>query len=198
MQIDNNSWSLPTVLHNGKLNIFQCGRSAVIETDFGLTVRYDWDHNLVVTLSNSFAGKTCGLCGNFNDNPADDFTTPSGTQASGIVAFGRGWKVPGLVTDPKCIDDCVGGCDTCNSHLMKKYGYDSFCGLIAKENGTFSKCHPVIDPQAYLENCKFDLCMGGGLRQFLCKALEAYTEACQDAGIQVQDWRRMAKCRKYL
>uniref|UniRef100_A0A3B3TRJ8 Fc gamma binding protein n=1 Tax=Poecilia latipinna TaxID=48699 RepID=A0A3B3TRJ8_9TELE len=194
VRIDNTLWSLPIVLNNGKLNLFQCGRSAVIETDFGLSVRYDWDHNLVVNLSSSFAGKTCGLCGNFNGSPADDFTTPSGAQAGGAVAFGSSWKVPGLEPDPKCLDDCIGGCDTCSSSLLKKYGSDSYCGLIEKQNGPFSKCHPVIDPQAYLENCKFDLCMGGGLRQLLCKALEAYTEACQDAGIQVEDWRKMAKC----
>ncbi|XP_015232371.1 PREDICTED: IgGFc-binding protein [Cyprinodon variegatus] len=194
VRIDNNLWSLPITLNDGKLKVFQCGRSAVIESDFGLTVRYNWDHNLVVTLSDSFAGKTCGLCGNFNSSPADDFTTPSGTQASGIVDFGRSWKVPGLGTDPKCRDDCVGGCDSCNSHLMKKYGFDSFCGIITKKSGPFSKCHPVIDPQAYMDNCIYDLCMGGGLRQFLCKALESYTEACQDVGIQIQNWRKMAKC----
>ncbi|KAM4568117.1 IgGFc-binding protein [Fundulus diaphanus] len=195
VRIDNSLWSLPIVLNKGKLKIFQCGRSAVIESDFGLVVRYDWDHNLVVTLAGSFAGKTCGLCGNFNGSPADDFATPSGTQASGVVDFGSSWKVPGLGADPKCRDDCAGGCHSCNSDLMKKYEHDSFCGLIAKQNGPFSKCHPVIDPQGYLENCEYDLCMGGGLREFLCKALEAYTEACQDAGIQVQDWRNMANCR---
>ncbi|MEQ2157424.1 hypothetical protein GOODEAATRI_001703 [Goodea atripinnis] len=194
VRIDNSLWSLPIVLNNSKLNLFQCGRSAVIESDFGLTVRYDWDHNLVVTLSNTFAGKTCGLCGNFNGIPTDDFTTPTGTQESGVVAFGSSWKVPGFGDEPNCRDDCVGGCDSCNSHLMTKYGHDLFCGLITKEKGPFTSCHPVIDPQAYLENCKYDLCMGGGLQQFLCKTLETYTQACQDAGIQVQDWRKMAKC----
>uniref|UniRef100_A0A3B4Y5L9 Fc gamma binding protein n=1 Tax=Seriola lalandi dorsalis TaxID=1841481 RepID=A0A3B4Y5L9_SERLL len=171
------------------------GHSVVIETDFGLTVRYDWEHYLVVTLSSSYAGKTCGLCGNFNGSPNDDFTTPSGTQADGAVAFGSSWKVPGLVKDDRCRDDCVGGCERCEHSLMKMWEGDLFCGLIIRiVNGPFSKCHAIIDPQAYLENCKYDVCMGGGLRHFLCNALEAYTEACQLAGIQVQDWRKMAKC----
>ncbi|XP_061572588.1 IgGFc-binding protein [Cololabis saira] len=192
VRIDDNVWSLPIVLNDAKLNIFQSGRSVVIETDFGLTVRYDWDHKLVVTLSGSYAGKTCGLCGNFNGNPKDDFATPSGAQAGGVVAFGGSWKVPGLVRDPQCTDDCVGGCQSCEKSQMKKWENDLFCGLITHDG--FKKCHAVVDPQPYLENCKYDLCMGGGLRQFLCKALEAYTEACQDAGVQVQDWRKMAKC----
>lgn len=197
VQIDNTLWGLPVVLNNDKLKVFQSGRSVVIETDFGLTVRYDWDHYLVVTVSSSFAGKTCGLCGNFNDNPSDDFTTPSGTQANGAVAFASSWKVAGLVKNDLCKDDCVGGCERCEHNLMKKWEGDLFCGLITLiVNGPFSKCHAVIDPQAYLENCKYDVCMGGGLRLFLCRALEAYTDACQLAGIQVQEWRKMAKCRK--
>ena len=96
VQIDNSLWSLPVTLNNDKLKMFQSGRSVVIETDFGLTVRYDWEHYLVVTLSGSYAGKTCGLCGNFNDNPNDDFRTPSGSQAGGPWPSGaagrcRGW-----------------------------------------------------------------------------------------------------------
>ncbi|XP_010737445.2 IgGFc-binding protein [Larimichthys crocea] len=195
IRIDNSLWSLPVDLNNNKLIMFQSGRSVVIETDFGLTVRYDWEHSLVVTLSGSYAGKTCGLCGNFNGNPKDDFTTPSGTQANGAVAFGSSWKVPGLVKDPLCRDDCVGGCERCEHSLMKMWEGDLFCGLITLVlNGPFSKCHSIIDPQVYLENCKYDVCMGGGLRHFLCRALDAYAEACQLAGIQVQDWRKIAKC----
>uniref|UniRef100_A0A3Q1GW32 Fc gamma binding protein n=1 Tax=Acanthochromis polyacanthus TaxID=80966 RepID=A0A3Q1GW32_9TELE len=195
VRIDNSLWSLPITLNDDKLHMFQSGRSVIIETDFGLRVSYDWEHYLVVTLCGKYAGKTCGLCGNFNGNPSDDFTTPSGTQVGGAVAFGSSWKVPGLVKDDACRDDCVGGCERCENSMMKKWEGDMFCGLITRiVNGPFSKCHSVIDPQAYLENCKYDVCMAGGLRHFLCKALEAYTEACQAAGIQVQDWREMARC----
>jgi len=197
VQIDNSLWSLPVTLNNDKLTMVQSGRSVVIETDFGLTVRYDWEHHLVVTLSGSYAGKTLGLCGNFNDNPNDDFSTPFGAQVGGAEAFGSSWKVPGLVGDARCKDGCVGGCDRCENRLMKMWEGDSFCGLITLGiNGPFSKCHAVIDPQAHLENCKYDVCMGGGLRHYLCRALDAYTEACQIAGIQVQDWRKIARCRK--
>uniref|UniRef100_A0A3Q3INL2 VWFD domain-containing protein n=1 Tax=Monopterus albus TaxID=43700 RepID=A0A3Q3INL2_MONAL len=171
------------------------GRSVVIEAAFGLTARYDWQQYLEVTLSGSYAGKTCGLCGNFNGNPSDDFTTPSGTQADGPLAFGSSWKVPGPADNPKCRDDCVGGCERCEDSQMAKWQGDMFCGLLTVvENGLFRKCHSVIDPKVYLENCKYDLCMGGGLRHFLCRSLEAYTEACQLAGIQIPEWRITAQC----
>ncbi|KAK7886664.1 hypothetical protein WMY93_026285 [Mugilogobius chulae] len=167
VRIDNTRWALPATLNSDKLVLSQSGRSVVIETNFGLTVQYDWEHSLVVSLSESFSGKTCGLCGNFN-----------GSQAGGAVAFGSSWKVPGLVQDALCTDNCVGDCVTCEHRLMKRWEGEAFCGIITMVlNGPFSKCHSVIDPQAYFENCKYDVCMGGGLRHFLCKALEAYTDA---------------------
>lgn len=175
----------------------QSGRSVVIHTLFGLTVSYDWEHSLAVTLARSYAGKTCGLCGNFNGNAKDDFATPSGSQAAGAVAFGASWKVPGLFKDARCTDQCVGGCEHCEHKLAKKWEGDLFCGLITLVvNGPFSKCHASIDPNAYLENCKYDLCMGGGLQLFLCRALESYAEACQRAGIHVDVWRKLTHCRK--
>lgn len=56
----------------------ECSHS-VIQTDFGLTISYDWEQKLVITLTKNFAGKIYGLSGNFNGNPNDDFTTPTGT-----------------------------------------------------------------------------------------------------------------------
>ncbi|XP_072317584.1 IgGFc-binding protein-like [Eucyclogobius newberryi] len=195
VRIDNNRWALPVTLNSNKLVLSQSGRSVVIDTDFGLSVRYDWEHSLVLSLSPSYSGKTCGLCGNFNGNSRDDFTTPSGNQAGDVVAFGSSWKVPGLTQGALCRDDCVGNCETCEHKLMTIWEGNLRCGLITKvRNGPFSKCHSVIDPQAYFENCKYDICMGKGQRYFLCKALETYSDACQSAGIVVSGWRRMAKC----
>ncbi|XP_076016838.1 IgGFc-binding protein-like [Genypterus blacodes] len=195
VRIDNNLWSLPVTLNNDKLTMSQSGRSVIIDTDFGLKVRYDWQHSLVVTLSSQYAGKTCGLCGNFNGDAKDDFITPDGSQAVGTVAFGVSWKVPGPIKDARCSDQCVGGCERCEHRLMKNWEGDSFCGLITLVvNGPFNKCHASIDPNVYFENCKYDVCMGGGLQHFLCSALESYAEACQRADIQVDVWRKRARC----
>ncbi|KAG5855800.1 hypothetical protein ANANG_G00000440 [Anguilla anguilla] len=93
VRIDYSLYRLPVVLKQDKLKLFQRGQSVVIETEFGLTVQYDWESYIVVTLSGAFAGKVCGMCGNFNGNPNDDFATPSGSQAPNAVDFGRSWKV---------------------------------------------------------------------------------------------------------
>ena len=198
-QVDNSLWSLPLSLNEGKLQLFQGGHSIFIQTDFGLLVRYDWISLLVVSLPSSFAGKTCGLCGNFNGDPKDDLTTCEGTQAAGVPAFGASWKVPGLVKDDKCTDDCVGGCKSCTHQQMKKWEVDSSCGLMGLvKKGPFRMCHAAVDPVPYMDNCKFDLCMNDGLKYFLFKSLEMYSESCREAASHVNEWRKLAKCRKLL
>uniref|UniRef100_A0A3B3ZMR6 VWFD domain-containing protein n=1 Tax=Periophthalmus magnuspinnatus TaxID=409849 RepID=A0A3B3ZMR6_9GOBI len=195
IRIDNSRWALPVTLSNNKLVISQSGRSVLIHTDLGITVSYDWDNTLVVTASESYSGKTRGLCGNFNGNPNDDLTTPSGSKAASVVAFGSSWKVPGLDQGALCTDECVDRCERCEHSLLKRWEGEVFCGIITMvSKGPFRECHSVIDPQPYFENCKHDICMGEGLRHFLCKTLEAYTDACQNAGIVVHDWRKIARC----
>ena len=47
----------------------------------------------------TFIGKTCGLCGNFNDNQDDDFTTPELDVVVSPETFGDSWKLT-----PTCLD----------------------------------------------------------------------------------------------
>ncbi|XP_061110253.1 IgGFc-binding protein-like [Conger conger] len=195
VRVDYSLYRLPVVLEHDKLKLFQRGRSVVIETDFGLTVQYDWESYVVVTLSGTFAGKVCGLCGNFNGNSKDDFATPGGSQAPNAVDFGRSWKVPGLDSDALCRDECSGQCEKCEHSLLKRWEGKAFCGLITLlVDGPFRLCHASIDPHIYFDNCVYDMCMGDGLKHFLCQALEGYTSACQAAGIKVFDWRKLAHC----
>ncbi|MBN3317980.1 FCGBP protein, partial [Atractosteus spatula] len=186
---------VPMILDNGKVTISQSGRSVTINTDFGLTVQYDWEHYLVVTVPGSLAGKLCGLCGNFNGRQDDDFATPSGSQAPDAVALGRSWRASGAAGDGLCWDDCNGQCRRCEHSFIKRWEGELFCGLLTSiVDGPFRLCHSVIDPKIYLDNCVFDVCMADGYHHYLCRMLEVYTEVCQRAGIVVYDWRTLAKC----
>ncbi|XP_018601004.2 IgGFc-binding protein isoform X1 [Scleropages formosus] len=193
VRLDYGIWSLPVIID--KVQIFQTGRFVVIQTDFNLIVKYDWDQNLVISLPDDYKDKVCGLCGNFNGNPSDDFATPSGTQAASIVEFGRSWKVLELSPAASCQDDCPGQCQCIGNSMLNTWKGDLFCGLLTRiPDGPFRLCHATIDPKPYLENCVFDLCLGGGLSLYLCNALEAYATACQHAGIEVYNWREISGC----
>uniref|UniRef100_K7FKH3 Fc fragment of IgG binding protein n=1 Tax=Pelodiscus sinensis TaxID=13735 RepID=K7FKH3_PELSI len=184
---------LPISLLEGKLKVYQSGRSVVIQTDFSLRVSYDWGSSLVVKLSSSFSENVCGLCGNYNGDPGDDFTTSAGVLAASPVEFGRSWKVED--GDRFCWDDCHGQCKSCSPEQVGRYKAEPFCGWITKgAGGPFSRCHSMIDPKIYLDNCVYDLCMNDGRKEMLCQALTTYADACQAKGAAVSDWRSLSGC----
>ncbi|CAI5781335.1 IgGFc-binding protein-like [Podarcis lilfordi] len=193
VRVDNLRFRLPISLHEGKLRLYQSGSSVFIETDFPLKVSYDWNTYLVVKLSSSFYENVCGLCGNYNGDPADDFSKPDGALAPNPNEFGKSWKVDD--GDRLCWDDCHGECKTCSPEMAKKYEGEPFCGwLIKGEDGPFSKCHSVIDPNPYLGNCVYDLCLNDGLKELLCDALNTYAVACQEKGVAISEWRIRTGC----
>ncbi|XP_049331877.1 IgGFc-binding protein-like [Astyanax mexicanus] len=194
--INNSLWNLPITLDNNRVKLTQSGLSVVLETDFGLSVQYDWEQYLVVKIPESFMGRMCGMCGNFNGKKDDDLTTPSGSVASSIPALGKSWRVPGLPEDSTCTDDCTGQCESCKSEPW----YDllaakAFCGFVAVlSHGPLRKCNTLIDTDVFYKNCLLDYCMGKGYRSFLCRTAQTYTDACQRSGIQVYDWRNLFNC----
>lgn len=46
--------------------------------EFGFTVTIDNAANIALTLTKHHANHTCGLCGNFNANSADEYTAQEG------------------------------------------------------------------------------------------------------------------------
>ncbi|XP_067874724.1 IgGFc-binding protein-like [Heterodontus francisci] len=184
--------NLPLTLHEGKVKLYQSGAYVIIETDFQLKVTYDWNHHLVVTVSSSYFGNVCGLCGNYNGDARDDFRSPQGTAVSNALDFGKSWKVSD--GDIFCWDNCNGVCPTCDAESRKRYESPSSCGLIGKADGPFRECRAKIDPKPYLDSCVYDVCLSKGLQTLLCQAMKAYAEVCQREDVKIYDWRTPSKC----
>ncbi|XP_040205480.1 zonadhesin-like [Rana temporaria] len=70
------------------------GSFFVVQTDFGLEVKFSGDHELFVRVNTNFKGKLCGLCGTYNGNQQDDFLTPDGVLAPTSNDFANSWRVP--------------------------------------------------------------------------------------------------------
>ncbi|XP_060132431.1 IgGFc-binding protein-like [Zootoca vivipara] len=187
---------LPIYLKDGNLQVLQVGTSVMISTDFQMQVSYDCNHHLRVTISSAYQEAVGGLCGNYNENPSDDFETPAGTTAPSVPAFGESWVV---TTDGSlCWHDCNGPCKACESDQAKKYESEAYCGLLTKvSNGPFASCHAKVPPTIYFTDCVFDVCSTKGNKQSLCDILAAYANACQNEGAQIGDWRRDSGCCEY-
>ncbi|NXF40877.1 FCGBP protein, partial [Nyctibius bracteatus] len=64
VRIDDQLVNLPYQHGDRKISIYRGGQEAVIETDFGLIVTYDWQSQVTVSAPSTYASTLCGLCGN--------------------------------------------------------------------------------------------------------------------------------------
>ncbi|XP_072283431.1 IgGFc-binding protein-like [Pyxicephalus adspersus] len=191
VRVDNCFRQLPISLLNGTLRIFQSGYSVITQLGNDMMMSYDWSHYLWMELTRRYAGKMCGMCGNYNQNSADDFLSPSGTKSTDVIAFGTSWAVE---DGTLCWHDCRGPCLSCPPTAAQQYKTDNFCGLISKTNGPFSSCHSVLPPNTYMESCVFDVCANDGFKPISCQVVSAYSDACQRAGVKIGQWRETAGC----
>ncbi|XP_061808679.1 IgGFc-binding protein [Nerophis lumbriciformis] len=172
-----------TVQQKNKWMTFKTAHSVEIITDL---------HNHIeVKLPKNYRQTTCGLCGNYNDDPSDDMQLPNGTAVSNPDVFGSGWKLSH--SESSCSDTCDSTCQRCLSPVSE-YASDLYCGLVNQPSGPFSLCHPQIFPQKYYSLCMKNLCAADGQKQALCDALEVYEAACKVAGVSVDQWRNHTGC----
>uniref|UniRef100_A0A803JSD6 Zonadhesin n=1 Tax=Xenopus tropicalis TaxID=8364 RepID=A0A803JSD6_XENTR len=161
----------------------------IVETDFGLEVKYNGDQELIVKVNENFKGQLCGLCGTYNGNILDDFLKPDGLLAQTPNEFGNSWRVPddNWICDPNVVDPAP--CDP----IDEKH-YEDMCKSILSSSGPFAACHFFVLPQLYFQSCVYDMCTAGGTTEQFCNALEAYAGACESAGVQLGDWRKDTIC----
>lgn len=192
--MNNELVNLPVTLSEGKVSVWRSGWYAVVTTDFGLKVTFNWQSAVFVTLPSTYMGAVCGLCGNYNGKPQDDLTPKNGDKPVSPAAFGDSWRVAEI---PGCVSgDCKGQCPSCDITEKRKFETEGFCGKITDPKGPFRDCHAKVDPAAYFEDCVYDVCLYNGRKDVLCLAITAYMSACQSAGAKVYSWRNSQFCGK--
>lgn len=138
-----------------------------------------WDtrtNKIMVKGDNNLKNRTCGLCGNFNNNPADDFQTLDGKAVSTSTALALSWILPGGICYdvPKPVDDMCEDHTTCDNLLY---------------NPNFQVCHEFVDPSVFQQTCHLDNCSNQ------CSTLEAYIKICKNYGVKIDNnWRLSARC----
>ncbi|XP_022111480.1 von Willebrand factor-like, partial [Acanthaster planci] len=166
-----------------RLKCIRNGIYDIIITDRG--IRVDWDRatSVSVTVDGKYYKKTCGLCGIFDDNRANDFTTRQNEQAS-VTVFGHSWRKSDSCPMPQEPDHM------CDLFPMRREYAISECKKLIYHS-VFKECHKVIDPEDYYDNCVFDTCgcNRGGDCECLCTAVTTYSRQCSEQGLTVFDWR---------
>lgn len=193
--MDSERYTLPLVTEDKNLRIGQEGNNIILHTAAGVRILYNTATFLLVTVPDVYRGRLCGLGGDYDGDPSDDFRLPSGALAGTTQEFVTSWKVP--EKDRTCSDGCDDGmCSRCDVANEVKYGRNGSCSIIHDAEGPFRGCHPRVSPLEYFTHCVHDVCAARGDHASLCHALQAYTTACQAAGATVEAWRTKDFCRK--
>ncbi|XP_014308922.1 LOW QUALITY PROTEIN: zonadhesin [Myotis lucifugus] len=182
--------TLPVWPAQGRVGIRHSGSFIVLYTDLGLQVRYDGNHLVKVTVPSTYAGRLCGLCGNYNSNSSDDNLKPDGKPADNSIELGVAWKSNEYSESgcfsaggkpPRCQENEVA--DTWNKN----------CNVLINPQGPFSQCHQVVPPESSFASCVHGQCGTKGDALTLCRSLQAYASQCAQAG-QPPVWRNSTFC----
>ncbi|XP_023278265.1 mucin-2-like [Seriola lalandi dorsalis] len=163
------------------------GLYLVIESAIGLTVIWDRRTTVYIHLEPGHSGEVCGLCGDFDGNGQNDFTTQGQLVVSNPIEFANSWKVSST-----CPDVEMNG-DPCVANPNRHHWAKMMCSIITGK--TFKDCRQKVDHLPFYENCVKDSCAcdTGGDCECFCTAVAAYAQACSEAGVCVA-WRTPEIC----
>ncbi|NXV90820.1 FCGBP protein, partial [Calonectris borealis] len=178
--------NLPYRHGDRKISIYKGGQEVVVETDFGLTVTYDWQSQITVSAPRAYANALCGLCGNYNGNADDEMMMKNGQVTSNPDTFGHSWKVTDI---PGCVEESKVECPTIAAALRHQKFSKMGCGIIQQVDGPFIACHAHVDAVKYFQNCVHDFCLFPDQESVMCLIIARYAAACQDAGVTIRKWR---------
>ena len=179
------------ILRSGEVEVVRVGgHPHVILGAIGVRVSWDGLFHAEVTVSTSWRGRLCGLCGNYNSNPNDDFQAPNGYLTSSASDFGLSWVLNngthddcGVLLDPnQCTTDVMTEAQTRCSVLNGDY---------------FNNCNDLVDPASFINSCIFDYCHCNvnDREDCYCNSLSAYAGACVHVGTHLVDWRSNFCCK---
>ncbi|XP_073724623.1 uncharacterized protein muc2.1 isoform X2 [Misgurnus anguillicaudatus] len=165
----------------------------MFQTAFGLQVQVQLVPlmQVYITVDQSFQGKTCGLCGNFNKVLSDDLKTPQGMVEGTATSFANAWKVQSNCPDRKERMD-----DPCSYSTNSEHFAEHWCSKMKDKESLFAKCHASVNPDSYYKRCKYSSCSCEKSEECLCAVFSSYARACAAKGIFLQGWRHLV-CEKY-
>lgn len=176
------------------MSIYQSGAFIILETSFGLKVTYDTVSMATVEIPSTYKNAVKGLCGNYNDNKADDFIMPDGNQTSSAEKFVEAWLV--LQEGVICHTGCPPGSTCSGPETGGQNDGDNDCKILTLKNGPFSNCYSKIPPSPFYDTCVKDVTLQPGDKTLVCRHVQNYVVRCQQAGVSISRWRNSTFCRK--
>ncbi|XDV25315.1 hypothetical protein PO909_029248 [Leuciscus waleckii] len=154
-----------------------------VQTSFGLKMQVQISPEIQIYLNLPPTENTKGLCGTFNNDTSDDFTTFSGIIESSAQLFAQSWSM-GSCTP-------ITGCINTDNEIFA----EDNCDQLKDPEGVFAVCHDYVHVSPFVEACVKRTCQcSAALQGCLCVSFGNYAKACATQGITVEDWRSETNC----
>ncbi|XP_051746853.1 mucin-2 [Ctenopharyngodon idella] len=154
-----------------------------VQTSFGLKMQIQVSPEIQIYLNLPSTENTKGLCGTFNNDTSDDFTTFSGIIESSVQLFAQSWSM-GSCTP-------ITGCINTDNEIFAEEN----CDQLKDPEGVFAVCHDYVPVSPFVEACVKRTCQcSAALQECLCVSFGNYAKACATQGITVEDWRSETNC----
>ncbi|XP_053322587.1 SCO-spondin-like [Spea bombifrons] len=172
---------------NPDLSVRRLSSTFLLLQTFGAHVLWNVEFPAAyIALQPAFAQKVRGLCGTFNWNQNDDFTTPEGDIETTSSAFANKYKASG-----ECPDAEPGAFDPCGTYAQRREFAEASCAVIG--GSVFQPCHDAVEWQPFYELCLHDACRCDPNKHCVCSSLAAYARQCAQEGAPVS-WRSRTLC----
>nr|XP_033784153.1 mucin-6 isoform X4 [Geotrypetes seraphini] len=147
-----------------------------------LIAMWSKEDHLRVAIDKKYKNMTCGLCGNFNDQPMDEFTV------QGEVLEPYKYAAFHQMDDPG--DICPMQIDTITPDQSKKYAAvcESLLNLVSSS--------VAVPKKPYIRRCQEDMatCITPGERNCTCSTLSEYSRQLSLQKETINNWRQKDFC----
>ncbi|KAF6030812.1 BMPER [Bugula neritina] len=163
----------------GHFNVKYEKENIVVEASFGLKVIWNTESYLELHLSAAFKGKTCGMCGNFNGQPSDDFIGKEKILHPTAIEFAKSWQHGRQ-------DVCSVGVTQqevqakCQNNFSKWRRAHQECTIL--KSMALKDCRKKISVDPYYKSCVTDSCNCPRHRKCTCDVVTAYVRECERSG----------------
>uniref|UniRef100_H2Y2J7 VWFD domain-containing protein n=1 Tax=Ciona intestinalis TaxID=7719 RepID=H2Y2J7_CIOIN len=170
----NGIYVIPGTQYNG-VNVTQVGGDAVVVLPFKLVVRWNGLGFLQIDAWRPLMGKIEGLCGDFDDNPNNDFVPRPDTSNTAASVL-QHWELTNqtgcsIATPPA--PPCEG-----NSLTIAR----SRCDVLLDGTGPFSQCHDLLEPRHAYQTCVYQSCTSGHDPAAEMRVISSYGNQCRNRG----------------
>uniref|UniRef100_A0A2K6KY84 Mucin 6, oligomeric mucus/gel-forming/pseudo n=1 Tax=Rhinopithecus bieti TaxID=61621 RepID=A0A2K6KY84_RHIBE len=146
-----------------------------------------------ITVGPQFRGQTRGLCGTFNGDTTDDFTTSVGIAEGTASLFVDSWRAGNC---PAALERET---DPCSMSQLNKVCAETHCSMLLRTGTVFERCHATVNPTPFYKRCVYQACNYEETFPHICAALGDYVHACSSRGVLLWGWRSSVdNCRGVL